>query len=331
MPLSEDKVLEVISRYFPQDHPSLLRGRGDDCAVIKSGLPLAVSTDIFAEGSHFRTRYFSPADIGYKALAVNISDLGAAGAAPEGCSVGLTLTGGEDEAWLCGFCSGMKALADDFGMALSGGDLTRASLRSVCITAWGRLPEALARGLRRGVSQEGDDVFLCGPVGLARAGLMALESMDAVEAKRKWPTACHRHLRPFPLAHAGTAIGRFAIQCGLGDRIGLMDVSDGLARDLPRLLAKKATGLGADILLSGSMLPEEVRAFARLRGEDPAEFAFIGGEDYALAGTCPADAFPRLCSFLKEQEHSLIRIGTVQKGKILLNGKEISGGFDHFA
>ena len=79
------------------------------------------------------------------------------------------------------------------------------------------------------------------------------------------------------------------------------------------------------------MLPEEVRAFARLRGEDPAEFAFIGGEDYALAGTCPADAFPRLCSFLKEQEHSLIRIGTVQKGKILLNGKEISGGFDHFA
>ena len=106
MPLSEDKVLEVISRYFPQDHPSLLLGRGDDCAVIKSGLPLAVSTDIFAEGSHFRTRYFSPADIGYKALAVNISDLGAAGAAPEGCSVGLTLTGGEDEAWLCGICSG---------------------------------------------------------------------------------------------------------------------------------------------------------------------------------------------------------------------------------
>ncbi len=327
----EDGILGIIGRYFPEDHPSLLLGRGDDCAVLKSGRPLAVSTDIFAEGAHFRSRYFSPGDIGYKALAVNISDIGAAGAVPEGISVGLTLDGSEDEAWLCGFCGGMKVLADEFSLALSGGDLTRAALRSVCITAWGRLPEELPRGLRRGAAREGDVIFLCGGVGLARAGLLALEGMAAQSALKAWPRACSRHLRPVPLARAGAAVGEFCILRGLGERVGLMDVSDGLARDLPRLLGGEESGLGGEIVLTEDMLDREVRAFARQQGEDPALFAFLGGEDYALAGTCPAGEFPALCDFMVRRGHAPELLGTVLAGGLRLNGREVSGGFDHFS
>ena len=124
-PASEDDILAIVSRYFPIGHPSLLLDRGDDCAVLRGGGPLAVTTDIFAEDAHFRRRYFSAFDVGWKALAVNISDVGSSGAKPSGFSIGLTLTGKEDTLWLEGFCEGMKALTDRFGLAISGGDLRK--------------------------------------------------------------------------------------------------------------------------------------------------------------------------------------------------------------
>ena len=97
---SEDDILGLIARFFPEDHPALLLGRGDDCAVLRPGGPLALTTDVFAEDAHFRRRYFTPFDIGFKSVAVNVSDVGASGARPVGISMGLTLTGREDEAWL---------------------------------------------------------------------------------------------------------------------------------------------------------------------------------------------------------------------------------------
>jgi len=186
-------------------------------------------------------------------------------------------------------------------------------------------------GLRRGAAREGDILFLCGGVGLARAGLLALEAMDAQSALKAWPRSCARHLRPFPLARAGAAVGEFAVLRGLGERIGLMDVSDGLARDLPRLLARESTGLGAQVTLTDDMLDGEVRSFARSRSEDPAMFAFLGGEDYALAGTCPAGDFKALAGFLAQRGYAPVRLGTVRAGAVALNGREVSGGFDHFS
>lgn len=329
---SEDDILGLVGRFFPVDHASLLLGRGDDCAVLRPGGPLAVTTDIFAEDAHFRRRYFTPFDIGFKAVAVNVSDVGASGAVPSGLSIGLTLTGSEDEAWLCGFCEGMKALCDTFSLALSGGDLARSSLLNVCVTAWGELPKDLPRGLRRGVAHEGDIVFLVGAVGLARLGLTLLEQTvdedDVFAVKSAWPDACTGHLRPRPLAREGAAIARVAIRRRLQERIGLMDVSDGLARDLPRLLASRSSGLGADILLPPDALPEEVRRYAEKNGISAAAFAFEGGEDYALAGTCPEDVWPELC---RELSTPCLAIGRVRRGTTTLNGNVPSSrGFDHF-
>lgn len=330
-PASEDDILAIVSRHFPVGHPSLLLDRGDDCAVLRGGGPLAVTTDIFAEDAHFRRRYFSSFDIGWKSLAVNISDVGSSGAKPSGFSIGLTLTGKEDVAWLEGFCAGMKALTERFDLAISGGDLARSSLLNVCVTAWGELSEALPRGLRRGVAQEGDAVFLVGSVGLARLGLTALEAADDAEACwERWPVACAQHLRPMPLAFEGMALGRFAVEHGLQDRLGLMDVSDGLARDLPRLLNSRKSGLGADVVLD-SVHPE-VREHCSGQGLDAIQFAFEGGEDYALAGTCPAEEWQALEALLSGFAVPFSRLGTVRPGAVTLNGKApSSAGFDHFS
>ena len=247
--------------------------------------------------------------------------------------MGLTLTGREDEAWLTDFCRGVKTVCDDFSLALSGGDLARSSLVNVCVTAWGELPEALPQGLRRGAAEEGDVVFLVGSVGLARLGLSLLERAsspeEAEEVKCDWPEVCARHLRPKPLAREGEAVARFALRHDAGNRIGLMDVSDGLARDLPRLLASRRSGLGADIALAEDILPEELLRFASDTGVSAPEFAFEGGEDYALAGTCPEALWPELA---RELNAPALALGRVRRGGITLNGRTpASAGFDHFA
>ena len=109
--LSEDGILACLGRHFPQTGPSLLLGRGDDCAVLRGGKPLAVSSDLFLEDVHFRRSYFTPEETGYKALAVNVSDLAACGARPAAFTLCLGLPGWVDEPWLDAFFSGMAGLA----------------------------------------------------------------------------------------------------------------------------------------------------------------------------------------------------------------------------
>ncbi len=335
-PASEDDILAIVNRHFPTGHPALLLDRGDDCAVLRSGGPKAVTTDIFAEDAHFRRRYFTSFDIGWKSLAVNISDVGSSGATPTGFSIGLTLTGQESVTWLEEFCLGMKTLTERFGLAISGGDLARSSLLNICVTAWGDLPEGLPRGLRRGVAQEGDIVFLVGNAGLARLGLTVLEETetpnDVHEALELWPMACGQHLRPMPLAHEGMALADFAVKHGIQDRLGLMDLSDGLARDLPRLLASRKNGLGADITIDAITLHPEVLTFCERRGQNAASFAFEGGEDYALLGTCPSEVWHDLKQLLADLTVPSAMLGTVRQGPVCLNGSSpTSAGFDHFS
>lgn len=348
---SEDDVLALIGEYFPEDHESLLLGRGDDCAVLRPGGPWAVTCDVFAEDAHFRRRYFSAADVGHKALAVNVSDVASSGARPAGFVVGLTLTGREGEDWLRGFASGMAALARRCGMVSAGGDLSRAATLNVCVTAWGEL-DAPGSDLRRGRARTGDVIFSVGPLGLARTGLAVLEAAadpEAVdEALRLWPASCGAHLRPDPLVGHGRALARAA--AGAADRFSLMDVSDGLARDLPRLLASGRTGLGADVILPEAELPAEVRRYAANSGLEAPSFAFEGGEDYALLGTCPPERWEEVRAALAAvpdpcpegeapgaprppaEDFRVRRLGVVRPGGISLNGvPRHGGGFDHFA
>lgn len=359
VPLSEDGILACLARYFPQTHPSLLLGRGDDCAVLKAGKPLCVSSDLFLEDIHFRRSYFSPEDTGHKALAVNISDLAACGARPCAFTLCLGLPDWVDMPWLEAFFSGMATLADKHRIALAGGDLSRCGQLHISVTVWGE-PTAGDGFLTRGGSMPGDILFLVGQVGLARTGLAMLEKhgRDALEL---WPDACAAHLRPQPQVDAGLLLAR----AGSNARPpALMDLSDGIMRDLPRLLGlsgglsagkSSATGpngiatvvgastrndniyararskgaLGAALLLPRGLLHPEVVRYALDCHKNPVHEALLGGEDYALLGSCASDMLAPLHAAIP----GFVSIGTITHGGgITCNNEPLDHlhGFDHF-
>lgn len=322
---SEDHLLACLWRHFPKAAPQLLVPNGDDCAVLRDMGPLCVSTDLFLEDAHFRRSYFTPAEIGHKALAVNLSDLAACGALPVGFTMGLALPRDADMAFADQLFAGMAALGAEHNIPLVGGDLSRGDKLHLCLTVFGS-SQAPGGGLQRRQAQEGDLLFLLGQVGLARVGLERLEAVGRA-ALDEFPEACAAHLLPQPRVREGLRLAALALRDQL--RLSLMDVSDGLARDLPRLVGPE---LGADITLPhlrGAGHPELVR-HARATGADPALMAFLGGEDYALAGTCPSGSGAALMAVLPEAAilGSLRPAGTVPW---TCNGRPMNGGFDHFA
>ncbi|MCJ2163718.1 MULTISPECIES: thiamine-phosphate kinase [unclassified Pseudodesulfovibrio] len=311
---SEAQFLELIDTYFPREHDFLTLGRGDDCAVLAGGREYCVSSDIFLEDVHFRRDYFSAADIGYKALAVNVSDIAAMGAKPVAFTLDLMVPPGLDDAFWNDFFKSMSSLAKQNDMVLAGGDLSRSDRLGMSISIYG---VAGSTGfLRRGKCAYGDILFTVGDIGLARAGLMALEAAG-VKARETLPAAVMAHLRPKPKVMIGTLLNAAGIK-------GLMDVSDGLARDLPRFLGPN---LGADLHIDVSRLNSNLITFAETVNVDPVEFAVLGGEDYALLGAVsPFEAGKA------ESVPGFMKIGTVTKTPgIILNDKPFTTeGFDHF-
>jgi thiamine-monophosphate kinase len=196
----------------------------------------------------------------------------------------------------------------------------------IALTMWGDLA---ANGvmLRRAGCRAGDILFVVGAPGLARVGLHVLEKQGR-EAVRIWPDACAAHLRPLPLTQAGLAIA------GLADvdrPPAVMDVSDGIARDLPRLLRGRNSTrkLGAALHLPQGTLHPEVCRFAAEVGREPVTEALLGGEDYALLGACAPESFPKLQAAVR----GLTSVGIVmEQPEITVNGKPFkTGGFDHFS
>ncbi|MDL2272095.1 thiamine-phosphate kinase [Desulfovibrio sp. OttesenSCG-928-I05] len=325
---SEDDLLGLIDRYFPREHRNVALERGDDCAEIRCPETMAVSTDLFLEDAHFRRSYFTPEEIGHKALAVNLSDLAGAGAVPLGFSVGLIAPAPFSAAMAEGVIKGMAKLAAAHAIPLTGGDISRGEKLGFCITIWGGPATPEAPFLRRGSVKPGYRIFLLGEPGLARAGLIMLES-EGRAALPYYPACCQAHLQPDPLVTEGLLLAKATVSAP-GCR--LMDISDGLARDLPRLLGD----FGADITLEANSLHHELLAFLRERGgaaaDDPAAFAFMGGEEYGLLGACPEEAFPALRAAC-DGSRRLLDLGVVRETPgIRLNGRDFSlSGFDHFA
>ena len=262
---------ELIRRYFSRlapEAPGLRLGIGDDCALIEvpPGHELAVTTDTLVAGHHFPVST-NPCDIGWKSLAVNLSDLAAMGAQARWFTLALTLPDA-DGAWLDAFASGLQALAVQSGVALVGGDTTRGPL-SITVTAMGVLPAGTA--LRRDGARVGDRICVTGTLGDAALALRLLESPELSPALRE------RLDRPQPRLAAG-----FALR-GLAN--AALDLSDGLAGDLSHILA--ASKVGAEIF--ADLLPQSAE-FKRLA--PPAQRLALqaqGGDDYELCVCLPAD------------------------------------------
>lgn len=323
---SEDDCLALIDELFPSHSAHVPRGRGDDCALLTQ-LPqsMALSTDMFWEDTHFRTRYFTPEEAGGKALAAAVSDLAATGATPMAFSLGLMLPDWLERTALRAVLSGMADRADEYGIYLSGGDLSRGAKLGFSVTVWGECSSPGAPALHRGTARPGDFIFLVGGAGLARVGLWALERWGRA-ALETWPQACAAHLSPRPLLAGGQAIARLArLRRGEAHRLSLMDVSDGLMRDLPRLLGS----LGADLDFDRDIIPPEVTAAADAMRALPEEIFLLGGEDYALIGSCAEKFWPQLVGAVPDAR-LLGRAGP--RPGVSLHRQSLSlEGFDHFA
>ena len=301
----------LIRRYFTRADRLLPAGVhlgiGDDAALLDlpPGESLAVTTDTLVADRHFPHDAL-PFDIGWKALAVNLSDLAAMSATPVGVTLALTLPAA-DEAWLAAFAEGFFALADAHGVPLIGGDTTRGPL-SITVTALGSVPPAQA--LRRDGAQPGDLIYVSGTLGDGGLGLaLTQNSLHDV------------HLPPLHQAHVLARLHRPTPRLALGLALrgiasAAMDVSDGLVQDLGHLL--KASGglraLGATLTLERLPLSP---AMQYLAGEGEAlqqlvlDWALAAGDDYELLFTVPVARQQHVEALGRELELPLTQIGVV--------------------
>ena len=314
---SEDEFLALVDRHFPRAGDGVSLSRGDDAAVVACPGRMCVTTDLFLEDVHFRRSYFSPEDVGYKALAVNVSDVAAMGCRPLGFVLGLVSPADADRDYWDRVMAGMAELAGAYDLPLVGGDLSRGDKVGLSVTIWGAAGPS-SRFLTRGTGKPGDILFVVGAIGLARVGLAVLEK-EGTAAREQFPDAVAAHLRPVPRIAEGAVLAEIA---GV---TSCMDVSDGLARDLPRLLPP---GIGADLFLPPGMLPPEVTAHAAGHGRKPEKEAVFGGEDYALVASATPEGWNAVRAALPEA-NPIGMIGT--KPGYTLNGAPFAmGGFDHF-
>ena len=303
---------------------------GDDAAVldVPSGVQLVACTDTMVAGVHF-LEGTGAADLGWKSLAVNLSDLAAMGAEPLWALLALTLPEADGE-FVDGFGQGFAELAGKYQVALVGGDTTQGPL-AITVTALGTVP--LGRALRRGGAHEGDAVFVTGTLGDAAGALRLIRDLgpgtrdpDKQAALRSQSTLVQRMHRPEPRVAAGRALREIASAC--------IDVSDGLLADLGHVCT--ASGVAAELDVDALPVSAELRAQfdeATCRG-----FALAGGDDYELCFTAPAERESAIAAALMQTGCRATRIGRIVAGldvRVLdANGDRIdtpNAGWEHFS
>jgi thiamine-monophosphate kinase len=290
---------------------------GDDCALLRpnAGLDLAVTTDMLVEGRHFAADA-APRSLGHKALAVNLSDLAAMGAAPRWALLAIGLPAAEED-WLAQFSAGLFALAERFGVELIGGDTTRSPLRTISIVAIGEVPAGVA--LYRSGARAGDDIWVSGELGGAALAL------QRPGGQAQFPELARRLHEPEPRVELGERLRGIAHAA--------IDVSDGLVGDLGHILERSRIGAVVDY----ARIPRAA-AFARIGdAELERDCVLSGGDDYELAFTAAADERPVLEALGRELGLVLTRIGAIEAGAPRLVVRDARGapmayrgGYDHF-
>lgn len=325
---------ELIRRYFSSAPKRALLGVGDDCALLPAlpaGEALAVSTDTLNQGVHFLPGT-SPADLGYRALAVNLSDLAACGARPLAFTLSLTLEPEQAcDAWLAPFAQALLQLAQQVDIELIGGNTTRGAL-AIGITVLGSVPVNLA--LRRDGARVGDDVWVSGTLGDARLGLASLR-----RELTAWPglEAAEPALRQTLLARLHCPTPRLALGLALrGVAHSAIDVSDGFAADLGHVLEQ--SGVAAEI--EPTLLPASTALRQVCQHNQPSQTAteatapreterrmwqlqLEGGDDYELVFTAAPAAREAVLAAAQSCHTPVQRVGCiVAKASTRLSGND---------
>lgn len=316
----EFSLIERIRERTAQGRDDVRLGIGDDAALlaVPTGQELVVAIDTLIEGVHFPVGT-SAADIGWKALAVNLSDLAAMGATPAWALLALTLPEGDAD-FIDGLATGFAQLAQSYRLALVGGDTTRGPL-ALSVVVHGFVPPGKA--LLRAGAQVGDAVFVTGTLGDAAAGLSLVQQSGQADARATY--LIERLNRPTPRVAAGLALRGCANAC--------IDVSDGLLADLGHICT--ASKVGAEI--DASLLPRSSALLDLFDDDASRDAALSGGDDYELCFTVPAQQVSRVQSDLGRLGCGVTRIGRIVEGAGVrvrdANGQWLDTahrGWDHF-
>ncbi len=323
--------IEALSRRLPPASGALKLGVGDDAAWWRPepGNGILTTTDMLVNGVHFDLSYTSAADLGYKALAVNLSDLAAMGAEPDCVYLSLGLPPELQKTWLDEFIGAFLELAAEYDVQLAGGDTVAARELVISVTLNGLAP--VNKPILRGGAEIGDDLYVSGSIGDSFCGLQLLQGhFDASILNYSEITFLQsRHLRPVARVPLGSSLAA-------GGRVNAMlDISDGVIADLGHLLAASGD-LGAELDQAAMPLSQ---AAAKLVAAGITDFRDLltGGEDYELLFSANPAARAEIAEIAVAAEINLTRIGRVtgkQKILMLVNGEleELSGrrGYDHF-
>ena len=310
----------LINQYFtvPTRHTSL--GIGDDAALISMGddMQLAISSDMLVMDTHFFANA-APYDVGWKALAVNVSDMAAMGAQAKWATLAIALPE-VNEAWLREFSRGFFACSAEFNIDLIGGDTTRGPL-NISVTIMGEVPTGQA--IKRSGAQVGDDIWVSGQLGCAALGLAHLQGKTHVP-EDTLPTCLNTLHTPAPRAALGLALRSIATSC--------IDVSDGLLADLGHIL--KASHCGATLDLEKIPCIEYFKN--DLDNAETQQMLLAGGDDYELCFTAPKSKCEEINLLSKQLNLAITCIASIRtdiglqayykKNQITL----LKQGFDHF-
>jgi thiamine-monophosphate kinase len=325
---SELGEFELIRRYFLRPRArggaqgGVVLGIGDDAAVlaVPPDSDLVAAVDTIVAGRHF-PHGTAARSIGHRALAVNLSDMAAMGATPAWATLALTMPS-VDPAWLEQFSAGLLDLAEVHGVTLVGGDTTRGPL-TVSVQILGHVPRGTA--LRRSGARAGDLLAVTGTLGDAGAGLKFAGTEPILEARAAFREFAERFDYPVPRVEFGLA--------ARGIASAAMDLSDGLAGDLPKMA--HASGLAAEVVVDRLPLSDAMRAQVPL--PQARDWALAAGDDYELLLAVPAPRYAELAAAAVRLNLRLTVIGEFRAGEgvtWVLEGREYAPGvrgWDHFA
>jgi thiamine-monophosphate kinase len=327
---TEDELVRAIRTILGGPAPGVILGPGDDAALVEPGTHTGVLTaDLLVEGVHFELDWISARDLGHKAVTVNVSDVAAMGGSPRFGLVSLGLPADVELPWVVELYGGIREAAQDYGMAVVGGDVSRADRAVVSVAVTGEV--APGRAVTRAGARPGDRIVVTGTLGRAAGGLRLARSGDRAAVGSSWGRdLVAAHDRPVARVGEGQTLA------GSG-ATSMIDVSDGLAMDLGRLCAESAVGAAVEL----AEIPVDP-ALERLRaatGAEPLRLALSGGEDYELLATLPSDAVAGAAASLRDRFGTrLTDVGEIRAAPGMVavdaDGEESPlepSGWDHFA
>ena len=309
---------EIIQRHFNKKTKHTILGIGDDAAIIKiqKNYEMVISSDMLVENIHFLKKT-DPSHLGWKSLAVNLSDIASMGAKAKWATLSISLPK-PDQIWLKKFSQGFFKCAEKFGIDLIGGDTTKGPL-TISITIMGEI--AKGQSLLRSGAKINDDIWVTGQLGNASMGLANLQGKIKLTPQLK--TKCIKALEiPMPKVLFGLHLSKFANSC--------IDISDGLIQDLGHII--KNSKKGATIFLNQIPCDDFIKTSKKYH------FALNGGDDYELLFTAPLKNRAHIEKIAKETNTKISMIGSISNQRSIKivneNGKLLSfssKGFDHFA